>query len=93
MFSRVLVATDLSAASDGALHCTKGVIPLGAKEAVLVHAIGIQHLNPLAPSPPPHYAVSADALMTLKPVAVPGDGTLRSVRGGLPTDARSSARW
>lgn len=45
MFSNVLVATDLSAACDGVLHCMKGLIPLGAKKAVLVHAIGIQHLE------------------------------------------------
>lgn len=45
MFSKVLVATDLSAASDRVLHCMKGLIPLGARKAILVHAIGIPHLE------------------------------------------------
>lgn len=48
MFSKVLVATDLSAASEGVLHCVKGLVPLGAKEAVLVHALGIQYLQTMA---------------------------------------------
>ena len=45
MFSKVLIATDLSPASEGVLHCMKGLIPLGTKKAILVHAIGIQHLE------------------------------------------------
>ena len=45
MFSKVLVATDLSPASECVLHCMKGLIPLGQKQAVLVHAIGIQRLE------------------------------------------------
>jgi nucleotide-binding universal stress UspA family protein len=45
MFSKVLVATDLSPASECVLHCMRGLLPLGAKKAVLVHAIGIQRLE------------------------------------------------
>lgn len=45
MFRKVLVATDLSAASGGVLRCVKELVPLGAKQAVLVHAIGIQPLE------------------------------------------------
>lgn len=48
MFSKVLIATDLSLASERVLHCVKGLIPLGAKKAVLVHAIGIQRLATMA---------------------------------------------
>jgi len=48
MFNKVLIATDLSPASEGVLHCIKGLIPIGAKKAVLVHAIGIQHLETMA---------------------------------------------
>ena len=48
MFSTVLIATDLSAASECVLHCMKGLIPLGAKKAILVHAIGIQRLETMA---------------------------------------------
>ena len=48
MFSNVLVATDLSAASESVLHCVKGLLPLGAKHAVLVHAIGIQQFEAMA---------------------------------------------
>jgi nucleotide-binding universal stress UspA family protein len=31
MFDKILVATDLSKASDRVLSCTRGLIPLGAK--------------------------------------------------------------
>jgi len=48
MFTTVLVATDLSAASEGVLRCVKGLIPLGTKKAVLVHAIGIPNLETMA---------------------------------------------
>ena len=45
MFRRILVATDLSKASDGVLGCLRGLIPLGAETAILVHALGIQALE------------------------------------------------
>lgn len=48
MFSKALVATDLSPASDGILRCMKGLIPLGTKKVVLVHAIGIPELATMA---------------------------------------------
>ena len=48
MFSNVLVATDLSAASESVLHCVKGLLPLGTKQAVLVHAIGIREFEAMA---------------------------------------------
>jgi len=47
MFSRILVATDLSKASDGVLRCIGGLMPLGAETAILVHALGIQALEEL----------------------------------------------
>jgi nucleotide-binding universal stress UspA family protein len=45
MFDKILIATDLSQASDRVLRCTRGLIPLGAKTAVLVHALGIKYLE------------------------------------------------
>jgi nucleotide-binding universal stress UspA family protein len=45
MFSNVLVATDLSAASEGVLRYVEGLVPLGTQKAVLVHALGVQHLE------------------------------------------------
>ncbi len=45
MFSKVLVATDLSAASEGVLRCVKGLAPLGTDRVLLVHAIGVQGLE------------------------------------------------
>ena len=45
MFSKVLVATDLSVASESVLHCVKGLVPFGARQAVLVHAIGIREFE------------------------------------------------
>jgi nucleotide-binding universal stress UspA family protein len=45
MFSQVLVATDLSAASEGVLRCIRGLAPLGTDRILLVHAIGVQALE------------------------------------------------
>lgn len=45
MFDKILIATDLSKASERVLNCTRGLIPLGAKTAILVHALGIQYLE------------------------------------------------
>ena len=45
MFDKILIATDLSKASDRVLACTRGLIPLGSKTAILVHALGIQYLE------------------------------------------------
>lgn len=48
MFSSVLIATDLSVASEGVLRCVKGLVPLGTKKAILVHAIGVPNLETMA---------------------------------------------
>ena len=45
MFDKILIATDLSKASDRVLACARGLIPLGAKTAILVHALGIKPLE------------------------------------------------
>lgn len=45
MFRRILVATDLSKASNRVLGCLGGLVPLGAESAVLMHALGIQALE------------------------------------------------
>jgi len=45
MFSHILVATDLSAASDRVIACLPGLKPLGVKRVHLVHALGLRHLD------------------------------------------------
>lgn len=45
MFTSVLVATDLSPASDAVVSCLHGLKPLGARKAILFHALGIRHLD------------------------------------------------
>lgn len=45
MFSKILVATDLSEASDHVVGCLGGLQALGAKEIILAHALGIRHLD------------------------------------------------
>jgi nucleotide-binding universal stress UspA family protein len=45
MFSRIVVATDLSQASDSVVGCLHGLKPLGALEIILTHALGIRHLD------------------------------------------------
>ncbi len=45
MFTKIVVATDLSTASDRVIACLRGLKPLGARQAVLVHALGLRHLD------------------------------------------------
>lgn len=45
MFSRILIATDLSDASDKVISCIDGLKQLGTNEAVLFHALRIKHLD------------------------------------------------
>jgi nucleotide-binding universal stress UspA family protein len=47
MFKRVLVASDLSAASDVVIGCVKVFHSLGVEEVILFHALGIKHLDSL----------------------------------------------
>jgi predicted CoA-binding protein len=44
MFKTIVVATDLSLASDHVIGCLRGLLGWGVKEAVLVHALGLRHL-------------------------------------------------
>ncbi|MBU2008874.1 MAG: universal stress protein [Chloroflexi bacterium] len=48
MFSKILVATDLSEASDRVISCLQGLRRLGAEKAILIHALGLKHIEDLA---------------------------------------------
>lgn len=43
MMDKLLIASDLSAASDSLIRCAAGLRRLGAKEALLVHALCMRH--------------------------------------------------
>jgi len=45
MFSKIVVATDLSEASDSVIGCLHGLKSWGALEIILTHALGIRHLD------------------------------------------------
>ena len=45
MFSKVLVASDLSPASDHVISCLRGLRLLGTERMILTHALGIRHLE------------------------------------------------
>jgi nucleotide-binding universal stress UspA family protein len=47
MFSKILIASDLSEASDEMIRCVQGLRLLGSREAVLFHALRIRHLDDL----------------------------------------------
>lgn len=47
MFKKILVATDLSKASDAVVNCGRGLKLLGAEEVVLFYALGIKHIDSL----------------------------------------------
>lgn len=50
MFSTVLFPTDLSPASDRVAECIGSLVHLGAKSIVLLHALGLRHLEDMAPA-------------------------------------------
>ncbi|WP_059435912.1 universal stress protein [Anaeromyxobacter sp. PSR-1] len=45
MFGTVLLASDLSSASDSVIGCLQGLRSLGTHRVLLVHALGIRHLD------------------------------------------------
>jgi hypothetical protein len=45
VFDKILVATDLSAASDQVITCLPGLKRLGTEQVVHCHALGIRHLD------------------------------------------------
>lgn len=47
MFSKILIATDLSPASDAIVKCAEGFKRLGAEQVILCYALGLRHLEAL----------------------------------------------
>jgi nucleotide-binding universal stress UspA family protein len=48
MFATVVVATDLSEASDQVVRCLDGLRVLGTRRVILAHAVGVRHLEEIA---------------------------------------------
>ena len=48
MFKKILIATDLSEASDAIINCLSDFKTLGVEEVILFYACGIRHLDALA---------------------------------------------
>lgn len=82
MFRAVLVATALSPSSNRVLGCLPGLRPLGTKQIILVHALGIKHLDQLryvlAPRVEPHLAAQRAV------VEKQGFKTITVIAAGLP---------
>lgn len=47
MFTKILIASDLSPASDSVITCMKGFKSLGVEEVILLYALGIRHMDSL----------------------------------------------
>lgn len=47
MFTKILIATDLSPASDAIVQCAQGFKRLGAEQVILCYALGLRHLEAL----------------------------------------------
>ena len=45
MFTNLIVATDLSPASDAVVSCLHGLKLLGTRKVILFHALGLRHLE------------------------------------------------
>lgn len=90
MFERILVVTDLSSDSDRVLGCLRGLKALGVSETVLVHTLGIRHLdemkNFLAPSVEPRLQTQRAEL------EAQGFAGRYAIKAGLPgTEVRDAA--
>lgn len=82
MFTTALIATDLSPASGNVLECLSGLRSLGTHRVILMHALGIRHLDEmkylLAPQVEPYLAAQRDS------VEAQGFDTTTVVAPGLP---------
>lgn len=47
MFEKILIATDLSAASDSIVNCAEGFRKIGTEKVYLCHALGLKHIEDL----------------------------------------------
>lgn len=47
MLEKILIATDMSRASDSIVNCAGAFKQLGAEKAFLCHALGLKHLEEL----------------------------------------------
>lgn len=47
MFKKILIATDISKASEAILECGNGLKNLGAEEIILFYALGLRHIESL----------------------------------------------
>ncbi len=50
MFSTLLIPTDLSTLSERVVECACGMVPFGARSIILLHALGLRHLESMAPA-------------------------------------------
>ena len=48
MFKKILIATDLSEASDEIINCLTDFKTLGVEEVILFYACGVRHLDALS---------------------------------------------
>lgn len=82
MFNTVLLATDISKASDCVVNCLGGLRALGAERVILAHALGIKHLESMK------YALARDAepYLLAQKAALEGHGYEVSIEvaPGLP---------
>ena len=82
MFNTVLLATDLSKASDCVINCLGGLRALGTEKVILAHALGIKHLESMK------YALARDAepYLLAQKAALEGHGYEVSIEvaPGLP---------
>ena len=49
MFTKIVLATDLSKSTDAVIRCLGGLRKLGTNQVVLVHALGINYMKDVAP--------------------------------------------
>ncbi len=87
MYSKIIIATDLSEASDHIIECVQDLKKFGTKEAVLFHALGIRYLQDM------RYELARDAEPVLQKQTQMLESFGYTVKTHIATGSVASEIW
>ncbi len=87
MYSKIIIATDLSEASDHVIECVQDLKKFGTKEAVLFHALGIRYLQDM------RYELARDAEPVLQKQTQMLESFGYTVKTHIATGSVASEIW
>ena len=84
MFEKILVATDLSPASDAVINCVSDLKSIGCEEVILFYACGVRYLDPLVELV--KQSVESSLLKQQKLLEAQGFKTTLEIAPGIPSE-------